>query len=306
VQYFYDKVDGKGWRGDQQPPYQITHDPVLGPDGAGGLYIYGHSTPQIGGSRTNDMGVLIDGDGNGKHRFHKPAGATRWSAFDLVRDGLIDDATTARWSQFFHYHPEEVDFTWWNHTVGTFDASGYYLEVGIDTLGGPVLAGTTVLQSQPILPPPEYSMDQQAAHPSIAGGAAKAFAVVATATGVAAKIGLYIDDTNQAKQVLVGLYADAAGQPGALLAQTTFNCGVTCRGQWHELTLGAAPAIAIYKRYWIALLPVPTGGPLAYRASTTGAPVVSSASAHLTALPATWKSAPASSKATLAGYVVGR
>jgi hypothetical protein len=57
--------------------------------------------------------------------------------------------------------------------------------------------------------------------------------------------------------------------------------------------------------YWIALLPPRGGGPLAYRAATTGAPMVTSAGARLTALPVNWTSAPGSAQATLAAYVVG-
>ena len=70
IRYYYD--NGHGWTGDEQPPYQITHDPVLGPDGAGGLYIYAHATP-IPDYR---------GLGDGKLRFHKPAGATAWVTAD--------------------------------------------------------------------------------------------------------------------------------------------------------------------------------------------------------------------------------
>jgi hypothetical protein len=35
-------------RGDRQPAHQVTHNPALGPDGAGGVYLYGHGTPQPG------------------------------------------------------------------------------------------------------------------------------------------------------------------------------------------------------------------------------------------------------------------
>lgn len=269
---------------------------MLGPDGAGGLYIYGHDTPQ------GDLRGL----GNGKLRFHKPAGATAWSSYELIRDGLIDDASTVRWSQFFHYHPEGVDFTWWNHSINTNDGSGYYLEVGVDTVGRPVLAGTTVLQSQPILPPPENQLDQQAVHPRVVGGTAQAFAVVAAANGNAARLGLYVDDTNQGTHVLVGLYADAAGQPGALIAQAALSGVQVGRGQWHEIALAQAPALVADRTYWIAVLSPRGGGPFAYRAGASGPASVASASTRLTALPVTWSSAAAGGPATLAGYVVGQ
>jgi hypothetical protein len=296
IRYYYDRVDGQGWRGDQQPPTQVTHDPVLGPDGQGGLYIYGHNTP-VGS---------IGGIGDGKLRFHKPAGASVWSSYDLVRDGLIDDASSVRWSQFFHFHPEEVDFTWWNHSPNTNDGSGYYLEVGIDTVTGPILAGTTVLQSQPILPPPDYQLDQQAVHPSSPGGTAQAFAVTAGSSGTAGRIGVYVDATNGAARAQVGVYADAGGAPGALLAQATLSGRTIGGGQWHELALASAVPVTAGQTYWIAVLSPAGDGPFAYRSAATGAAVVTSASASLTRLPAAWSSAPGSSQGTLAAYLVGQ
>jgi hypothetical protein len=119
IQYWYNK--GLGWTGDQQPAVQVTHDPALGPDGSGGLYIYGHGTPQGG----------IRGVGSNKYRFHKPAGTTAWGPWTLVVAGKIDDSTSTRWSQFFHQFPQTVDFTYWTHTdLG--DAMGYRIHTGTD------------------------------------------------------------------------------------------------------------------------------------------------------------------------------
>ena len=119
IEYWYNK--GAGWAGDQQPGVQMTHDPALGPDGSGGLYIYGHGTPQ-----GNMRGV-----GSNKYRFHKAAGATAWGPWTLVVTGKIDDSTSTRWSQFFHQFPKTVDFTYWTHTDSS-DLVGYTIHTGTD------------------------------------------------------------------------------------------------------------------------------------------------------------------------------
>ncbi len=120
IRYFYD--NGSGWRGDDQPAAQVTHDPVLGPDGSGGLYIYGHGAPPA-----DDY----SGYGPNKYVFHQAAGSTTWSPWTLYQQGPYDDATSTRWSQFFDYHPEEVDATFWTATspytlyVGTLAAGAF-------------------------------------------------------------------------------------------------------------------------------------------------------------------------------------
>lgn len=101
IRYWYDA--GQGWRGDRQPAHQVTHNPALGPDGAGGVYIYGHGTPQ--GS--------LGGHGDNLYRFHLAAGATSWGGWDLYVRGAFDSSVGTRWAQFFHSFPERVDILYW-------------------------------------------------------------------------------------------------------------------------------------------------------------------------------------------------
>ena len=121
MRYWYDA--GSGWRGDQQPTPTVSHDPVLGPDGSGGLYIYAHGVP-LGDPK---------GSGDGKFRFHKAAHGSTWSAFIQIAEasatGQIDDATSTRWSQFFHNFPKTVDFTYWPHAPGN-PTAGYTIYIG--------------------------------------------------------------------------------------------------------------------------------------------------------------------------------
>jgi len=114
IRYWYSS-DYVRWSGDRQPAFQRTHDPSLGPDGAGGVYIYGHGTP-IGN---------IEGHGNDLFRLHLAAGATQWSPFaQIVSDHNVDCSVSTRWSQFFHYFPAQVDYLYWNDHKPDFDLVG--------------------------------------------------------------------------------------------------------------------------------------------------------------------------------------
>jgi hypothetical protein len=93
IRYWYDA--GSGWRGDSQPPTQQTHNPSLGPDGAGGVYLYGHGTPHGG----------LEGHGDHLYRFHRPAGGS-WSAWTLYVTGAFDSSVSTRC-------PERVDILFW-------------------------------------------------------------------------------------------------------------------------------------------------------------------------------------------------
>lgn len=113
IRYWYDA--GAGWKGDKQPASQQTHNPSLGIDLTNTVYIYGHGTPQGG----------LGGHGNNMYYFAKPPGGS-WSAWTLYASGSIDSSASTRWSQFFHYHPENVDILYWG------DSYPNYLFVGVN------------------------------------------------------------------------------------------------------------------------------------------------------------------------------
>ena len=114
IRYWYD--DGRGFRGDRQPPNQVTHNPSLGPDRDGGVFIYGHGTPD------GD----ISGHGDDMYFFHKEKGAASWGPWTVYAKGAIDSSVSTRWSQFFHFHPEQIDIGYWA------DAYPNYLLVGVN------------------------------------------------------------------------------------------------------------------------------------------------------------------------------
>jgi hypothetical protein len=104
VRYWYNS--GQGWKGDQQPVLQVTHNPVLGPDGRGGLYLYGHGTPPDN--------FRADG-AKDLYRFRKPAGATAWGPWTLYAAGPFDCSVSTRWAQFFHAFPQTVDVAYYSY-----------------------------------------------------------------------------------------------------------------------------------------------------------------------------------------------
>src|SRR5262249_2969321 len=101
--YWYNA--GQGWKGDQQPARQVTHNPVLGPDGQGGLYLYGHGTPP-----DNFRGA----DAKNLYRFAKPAGK-QWGSWKLYASGAFDCSVSSRWAQFFHVRPHIVDIAYYSY-----------------------------------------------------------------------------------------------------------------------------------------------------------------------------------------------
>ncbi len=136
-------------------------------------------------------------------------------------------------------------------------------------------------------PPPRVLLGDQAieaASDSNTGGRAEAFRATATSTGAVSRLSVYVGSGSTATTVVVGLYADAAGKPGALLTQAAVT--TAARGAWVDVPVPSA-AVTNGSTYWIALLSPLGGGTLQFRDKPGGASETS-ASSSLTALPATW------------------
>jgi hypothetical protein len=110
----------------------VTHNPSLGPDGSGGIRIYGHGTPA----------PTYQDHGDNLYSFHKGTGATTWEGWTVYASGTYDASVTTRWAQFFEAHPEEVDIAYWG------DAYPNQLYVGTDGVGG-VSTATTMPAGTP-------------------------------------------------------------------------------------------------------------------------------------------------------------
>jgi hypothetical protein len=121
---------------------------------------------------------------------------------------------------------------------------------------------------------------------SNATGMAEAFQYTAATSGTVNKLSVYLDASSTASRVVVGLYADNAGNPGAVLAQGTITAPVA--GTFNEVAVSGA-AVTAGQSYWIAVL-APTGatGTVQFRDVGSGGNTQTSASSTLSALPATW------------------
>ena len=125
----------------------------------------------------------------------------------------------------------------------------------------------------------EPAMDSDAA------GEAEALQYTASASGTVSTLNVYIDVGSAAGTVQLGLYADNAGNPGALLTQGTISAPAA--GAWNSVSVGAA-SVTAGRKYWIAVLSPVGSGTVAFRDKAVGGPTQSNAQTGLTALPATW------------------
>jgi hypothetical protein len=128
-------------------------------------------------------------------------------------------------------------------------------------------------------------------------GRAEAFRAVAGSTGSVSVLCLYLDAKNTATSLVGGLYGDAGGRPGPLLAQGALAT-TPANGAFNAIVIPSVP-LASGTPYWIALLsPSGSTGALRFRdhccgiQSTTAqsGPSVNSAETNLARLPSTWSS----------------
>jgi hypothetical protein len=112
---------------------------------------------------------------------------------------------------------------------------------------------------------------------------AEAFRATASATGALASVSVYLDTGTVATRLLVVIYADASGHPGALLGQATLAAPKAAA--WNTVPLTGV-SLQSGVTYWIGLLG--PDGKLAFRDVANGGASETSTSTTLTALPATW------------------
>ena len=139
---------------------------------------------------------------------------------------------------------------------------------------------------------------------TISSGTTAAFKFTAAATGIASTITLYTDATSPATSIVVGLYAQGSGKPGALLAQGTITSPVV--GQWNTTTLNTSVTITAGMDYWIAVLtPQGAGASVKVRTSVSGTGLYSSQGTGATALPTSWTSAASNGISNISAYASG-
>jgi Bacterial Ig-like domain (group 2) len=123
----------------------------------------------------------------------------------------------------------------------------------------------------------ESSVDSNAA------GTAEAFPVQAVATGQVSSLSLYLDSSNRASTVKVGVYASSNGHPQALLSSGVIANAVA--GQWNSV---AMPPLQLTSgtTYWLALLGV--DDEVSFRDRTGNCQSEVGRLTNLTSLPSTW------------------
>jgi glucose/arabinose dehydrogenase/PKD repeat protein len=143
-------------------------------------------------------------------------------------------------------------------------------------------------------------------HSSAPAGAGEAYRLTATATGVATRLRLYVDDSTTADALVLGLYADGSGEPTSLLGAGRLD-GLTT-GAWNEVTLASGVALTAGTEYWFGLLnPTGSGGTLAWRdhaGGLSGGPENTSAGRTMSELPALWSSLGSYFDGPVSGYAV--
>jgi PKD repeat protein len=137
---------------------------------------------------------------------------------------------------------------------------------------------------------------------SLPQGTAAAFQTTAVVTGQITGLPVYVDTGSASTKLIVGLYADSNGRPGARLATTTLSSPKA--GSWNTVPMPATKVTAGTK-YWVAILS--TSGALKFRdkVGSVAQPSETSTSTALTSLPSTWSTGTVSANGPLSGYGAG-
>ena len=118
---------------------------------------------------------------------------------------------------------------------------------------------------------------------SNSSGTAEAFPVRALATGQVKSLSVYLDRSNSAQTVWVGMYTSANGHPQALLANAMIAHPVA--GQWNTVNLSPVQVTG-GTSYWLALLGV--NGVVHFRDQSGSCRSQGSSQTNLLSLPANW------------------
>ncbi len=136
-------------------------------------------------------------------------------------------------------------------------------------------------------------------------GGAEVYQFLATGSGTASELNLYVASSSTASDLVLGIYADSAGTPGARLGSG--RIANPAEGAWNKVPVSIT-GIEAGKSYWLALLnPADGTGTLRWhdRAGGSGGLERTYGGGSLTALPATWTTGGVYSDGPVSGYVFG-
>jgi hypothetical protein len=134
---------------------------------------------------------------------------------------------------------------------------------------------------------------------SNANGTAEAFYFAATASGTASTFNLYVDSTNTAANIMVGVYTGTSTAPTTLLATGLLTNPLP--GAWNAIPISPI-SITSGSRYWLAVLNPTSGqGTIKFRTKSSGTSKTSSQT-NLNSLPNTWTTG-SSYSSTIAAFL---
>jgi hypothetical protein len=148
-------------------------------------------------------------------------------------------------------------------------------------------------------PPLLGNADVKGAVDSNSAGSAEAFVTRAGYSGQMTRLHLWVDSSSTASQVVVGIYSNHNGNPGALQAQETITS--LRAGSWNYVEMPSMPVTA-GQPYWIAVLGPVGAGRIRFRDALSGAGSETSAQHNLTALPAKWSTGKTWATGKLSAY----
>lgn len=133
-------------------------------------------------------------------------------------------------------------------------------------------------------------------------GMAEAFVATATKTQAANLLSIYLDSTNLATTIYVGVYTNSAGHPGTLLSQASSSALVN--GAWNTISI---PSVNFVNgaNYWITILGTGGGVPVFRDRAAGSCSSETSFQTSLTSLPATWTTGTVFTTCPLSAYVGG-
>jgi hypothetical protein len=179
--------------------------------------------------------------------------------------------------------------TIYHYRVKAWDGAGYLSASGDFTFttaptGLATLLGDQTMQSERV---------------SLTAGQAAAYEFTATQSGLASVVNLYLDAGTTANLIRVALYADQAGAPGTILAQSSVP-GLTTG--WMSVRI---PPVSMVQGqpYWVAVLSPLGAGSVSLRDAGSGGSSLLSRQTALAAFPSAWTGGIPVARSPLAVYV---
>jgi RHS repeat-associated protein len=159
----------------------------------------------------------------------------------------------------------------------------YFAVMSQDGAGNSATSNTFTLTTLPTSPLGDQTIEQS--HDSNPAGLAQAFPYTASTTGSINRLSWYVDVTNTASTIAVGLYSDSAGHPGTL--QTAGLITSPANGTWNVASVPSGNLTAS-TQYWLAILTPFGSGTVQFRDGGGTGTSETSSLANMTALPAIW------------------